>query len=148
MDIVHSVPIKTTPEQLFEAITTAEGLAAWWTPETKADPRVGGLNTFGLGPGLVATFRIDTLEPMRRVAWSAVQAPPIWEGTRVTFEIAPGDGSVGCTFIHSGYDADEATFGLYNYLWAQYVRSLKLLLETGTGEPLGSPASIAVHPLP
>ncbi|HZQ37331.1 MAG TPA: SRPBCC domain-containing protein [Dehalococcoidia bacterium] len=148
MDILHSVPIKTTPEHLFEAITTEAGLAAWWTPDTSAEPRVGGLNTFGFGPGLSATFRVDVLEPQRHVAWSAMKTPPIWEGTGISFSIAPGDGAVALRFSHTGYANDEPSFGLYNYLWAQYIRSLKLLLETGTGEPFGSPGSNAAHPLP
>jgi hypothetical protein len=35
-----------------------------------------------------------------------------------------------------------------NYAWAQFLRSLKLFLETGMGEPFGSPASIAAGTTP
>jgi hypothetical protein len=33
-------------------------------------------------------------------------------------------------------------------LWAQYIRSLKLFVETGKGEPFGSPASKAAGTTP
>ncbi len=148
MDILHSVAIKTTPERLYEAITSERGLAAWWTPQTKAQPSVGAFNEFGFGPELVISFRVEQLEPGRRVVWSAEDVPPDWQNTRISFEITPGDGSTGFRFCHSGYAAGCANYGLYNYLWGHWVRSLKLLLETGTGEPFGSPGSNAAHPLP
>ncbi len=45
-DIVHSVDIGTTPDRLYEAITTQKGLTGWWTPQVKAEPTVGALNEF------------------------------------------------------------------------------------------------------
>ena len=139
-DIVHSVDIKTTPERLYEAITTQKGLAGWWTPQVKAEATVGVLNEFHF-VGTTLTFRVDTLEPDRHIAWSSVQVPPDWEGTRVLFDITLEDETVNLRFSHVGFPSTGGSFGVTSYSWAQYLRSIKLLLETGEGEPFGSQGS-------
>jgi uncharacterized protein YndB with AHSA1/START domain len=42
MDIIHGLDIETTAEQLFEALSTDAGLAAWWT-KAKTEGTVGGI---------------------------------------------------------------------------------------------------------
>src|SRR5258707_615607 len=74
-DIVHSVDTETTPDRLYEAITTKKGLAGWWTPKVKAEPMRGALNEFHF-TGTTLKFRVDKLDPARHVAWSSVQVPP------------------------------------------------------------------------
>jgi uncharacterized protein YndB with AHSA1/START domain len=139
-DIVHSVDIKTTPDRLYEAITTPKGLAGWWTPQVKAEPTTGALNEFYF-EGTTLKFRVDKLEPVRRVVWSSIQVPPDWEGTHVLFDITPGDNTVNLRFGHMGFASTDGSFGVTSYSWAQYLRSIKLLLETGQGEPFGSTGS-------
>src|SRR6185369_14198202 len=34
VDILHRVGITATPAKVYEALTTTEGLAAWWTTDT------------------------------------------------------------------------------------------------------------------
>jgi uncharacterized protein YndB with AHSA1/START domain len=139
-DIVHSIDIQTTPENLYEALTTRQGIGGWWTPDVKAEPKVGTLNKLSfLGTTLV--FRVDKLEPARHVAWSSVEVPPQWENTQILFDITPGDDTVNLKFRHTGFTSPDGDFGITSYSWAQYVRSIKLLLESGEGEPFGSKGS-------
>ncbi len=143
-DIVLSVNIQTTPERLYEALTTQKGLAGWWTPDVKAEPTVGAVDEFYFGGfgGAVVKFRVDKLEPGRHVAWSGVQQIfPDWEGTLILFDITPGDESVNLRFSQTGFESLGGTYAVSNYSWAQFIRSLKLLLETGEGEPFSSDGS-------
>ena len=139
-DIVHSVIIKTTPDKLYEVITTQKGLAEWWTPQVEAQPTVGTVNEFRF-ERTILKFRVDTLEPAHRVTWSSIQFPPDWEGTQVLFDITPNDDTVTLGFSHTGFASTSGSFGITSYSWAQYLRSIKLLLETGAGEPFGSAGS-------
>jgi len=139
-DIVHSVDIETTPDRLYEAITTQQGLAGWWTPQVKAEPTVGALNEFHF-EGTTLKFRVNTLESARHVGWSSVQVPADWEGTQVLFDILPQDDTITLRFSHIGFASPGGSFGVTSYSWAQYLRSIKLLLETGEGEPFGSTGS-------
>jgi hypothetical protein len=91
---------------------------------------------------------VDALIPQRRVAWSAVRVPPEWVNTRITFDLTRRGGSVTLRFRQSGLPAVYARRDTFNYLWAQYLRSLKRLVEIGSGEPFGSPASVAAGTTP
>ncbi len=139
-DIVHSVDIETTSDRLYEAITTQKGLAGWWTPHVKAEPMVGALNEFHF-EGTTLKFRVDKLEAGRHVAWSSVQVPPDWERTQVLFDITPEGDTINLRFSHTGFASLSGSFGVTSYSWAQYLRSIKLLLETGEGEPFSSRGS-------
>jgi uncharacterized protein YndB with AHSA1/START domain len=148
IDIVQSVDIDSTPQRLYEAITTQEGLAAWWTPQVKARPRVGAINEFTFGRLTTLSFRVERLKRGRFADWAAVQVPPEWEGTCITFDITQNEGSVTLRFSHTGLPPTYTEFGTFSYLWAQYLRSLKLYLETGQGEPFGSAGSLAAGATP
>lgn len=139
-DIVHSIEIAATPERLYEALTTQQGIAGWWTPEVKAEPVVGSINELNF-QGTTLKFRVEKLKPARHVAWSSVEVPPQWKDTQVLFDITPDGDMVHLTFRHVGFASLEGDFGITSYSWAQYIRSIKLLLETGEGEPFGSRGS-------
>ena len=40
-DIIHRVRIKASPDKVFWALSTIEGLAAWWTENTSGTTDVG-----------------------------------------------------------------------------------------------------------
>src|SRR5437868_14649394 len=58
--LVHQVNVKATPETIYRAVSTAAGLAAFWTSESKAEPKVGSIASFGFG-GPTQRMRIDEL---------------------------------------------------------------------------------------
>ena len=52
VDILHRVGVKTpTPEKVYDALTTVDGLAGWWTDDTKGSADVGGVLEFRFPPG-------------------------------------------------------------------------------------------------
>jgi hypothetical protein len=106
------------------------------------------VNEFGFAGLARLAFRVDALAPGRHVAWSALQVPPDWQGTRISFDITPTEKSVNLRFSQAGFAHPYEHFGMFSYLWAQYMRSLKLLAETGAGEPFGSPGSKAARTTP
>ena len=148
MDIIIGIEIETTAQKLFDALTTDQGIAAWWT-KAKTLAAVGTINEFAFGKGTV-TFQVEKLERGSAVGWSAQNVPPDWKGTRVLFELSDGTraGVVTLRFSHTGFKTTTPVVAFTNYAWAQFLRSLKLFLETGKGEPFGSPASIAAGTTP
>jgi len=148
MNVIHNIQIATTPERLIEAVTTQQGIAGWYTPAVKAQPKVGSIIELTFGAYGTITFRLEAIEPGRRASWIGVDVPPEWKGTRVGFEVASEKNGVDFTFTHSGLPDSYADFGNFNYLWGQYVRSLKLFVETGEGEPFGSAGSKASRTTP
>ncbi len=140
MDIVHEIDIATTPQRLFEALTTQAGLSAWYTPDTKV---MGNEVQFKFSALTTLRFCIEKLERNRLVTWKGIDVPEEWKSTPITFDIVPDGDSVTLKFRQSGFADGYRAFGGFSYCWGQYIRSIKLLLETGHGEPFGSAASIA-----
>lgn len=83
VDILHRVAVKTpTPEKVYDALTTVEGLAGWWTDDTKGNADVGGILQFRFTP--VGGFDIEVVElrPSERVTWRVVDGPEEWLALR------------------------------------------------------------------
>lgn len=71
-DVPHRFEIELevpgTPEQVWQAIATAAGIASWMTP-TDLDPRVGGALAFHMGPESTSHGSVTEYEPARRFAY-------------------------------------------------------------------------------
>ncbi len=59
--------VAATPEQVWDAIATADGISAWMVP-TRLDPQVGGEVSFDLG-GFVSTGVVTDYTPNHRFAY-------------------------------------------------------------------------------
>jgi len=49
-NIHHAVLIAAPAEKIYNAITSRDGLSAWWTPNTVAKPQVDSVAHFPFGP--------------------------------------------------------------------------------------------------
>lgn len=65
--VERSYDVPATPEQVWEAIATAEGISAWMVP-TQLDPQVGGAVSFDLGD-LTSNGVITDYTPNHRFAF-------------------------------------------------------------------------------
>src|ERR1700737_1627026 len=86
--LMHSVTIDAKPEEIYEAISTGEGLASFWTGDSEAEPKVGSIARFGFG-GPELEMRVEELQPGKLVRWSTYAGFPGWDGTTITGEIVP-----------------------------------------------------------
>ena len=108
--------IAARPAIVFEALSTADGVAAWWGPDdlpvvsAQLDPRVGGAYRvrFRTADGAVHEAFGDVLEvdPPRRLVMSwafALGGEPEELGltSRIAFDVRPIDGGAELTFTHS-----------------------------------------------
>ncbi|MDQ6606109.1 MAG: SRPBCC domain-containing protein [Actinomycetota bacterium] len=145
MEKVFEIYIKTTPERLWEAITSAEmrrvytfgvGVQSDWTQGSRyemAHPNA---------PGLISQGENLEVTPPRKLVQSFTA---LWgedvkrEGTsRVTWEIEPVADTCRLTVTHDQLpeDANHALYGG----WPMILSGLKTLLEIG--EPLTTPGSL------
>jgi uncharacterized protein YndB with AHSA1/START domain len=133
--IFHRLLIETPAEKLYEAITTQEGLAGWWTTETTAKPEVGNVMRFAFGPDYFKEIRVEELKPYSKVKWRCLKGFEDWVGTTLTFELIPHAKGTVLLFHHDGWAAYTPEFASCSFDWALFFRSLKLLCETGKGSP-------------
>ncbi len=45
-DIMHLITICASPERVYQALTTADGIRNWWTRDADLDGEVGGTGEF------------------------------------------------------------------------------------------------------
>jgi uncharacterized protein YndB with AHSA1/START domain len=137
VSLVHQVDIKATPDTIYKAVSTQEGLASFWTDDTRAESKVGSVASFGFG-GPSQRMKVADLQPGKLVKWTALADFPNWGDTVVEWEITPGEeGQTSFTFRHrnwpEGVTADD--LGSINFTWGMIVDRLKQYAESGKPVP-------------
>ena len=136
--LVHQVNVKATPETIYKAISTTEGLGAFWTSESTAESKVGSIASFGFG-GPTQRMRVDELVPGKRVKWTGLADFPNWGDTTVSWDISPAEsGETSVTFRHANWPetVSQDDLGSINYTWGLIVERLKQYAESGKPDPL------------
>ena len=130
VDILHKVGIKSSSlDDVYKALTTREGLAAWWTDDTQGESKVGGVLQFRFGAGGI-DMKVLELHPAERVVWQVVGGPEEWMGTQVSFELRlEGDWTI-VLFKHQGWKEPVEFMHHCGTKWGVFLLSLKALLET------------------
>ena len=156
-NIHHQLLIGAPAEKIYSAITSQEGLSAWWTPNTKAKPELNSVARFTFGEGYFKEMKISELIPSTHVTWICIAGADEWIGTTISFQLQPGNkatllsshpeakdqiqqqrkNDIGTllTLHHDDWKDYTPMFAECNYTWGQFLRSLKLWCETGKGRP-------------
>ncbi len=135
MDILHRIGIqKSTPDQVYEALTTLDGLSGWWARKTAGDTELGGVIAFRFTAGGF-DMKVTELEPGKLVRWEVVDGPPEWVGTTIRWDIEQRGEYTIVLFKHEGWREAGEFMHHCSTKWAIFLMSLKQLLETGEGAP-------------
>jgi uncharacterized protein YndB with AHSA1/START domain len=135
VDILHKVGIKSSsPDEVYEALTTPEGLSGWWASDTKGEGIVGGVLEFRFALGSV-DMKVLELDPGKHVLWQVTDGPAEWMGTTVTWDLKQDDDYTIVLFTHQGWKEPVEFMHHCSTKWGIFLMSLKSLLETGTGAP-------------
>lgn len=135
--LMHTVTINGDPDEIYKAISTGKGLASFWTRESQAEPKVGSIARFGFG-GPKLELKVAELKPGKLVRWLDAGGFPGWEGTTITWEIAPHEhGGQDVKFSHAGWPEElpPSELASVNYTWGRIVGRLKKHVETGEVVP-------------
>ena len=138
-DILHRVGIRSSPDQVYQALATPEGVAGWWTRDSRGDSKVGGSLSFVFSADGVELggfkMKIIELEPSTRVRWEVLDGPEEWIGSTITFDLEQEDDYCIVLFKHEGWKEPVEFMHHCSTKWAVFLMSLKSLLETGKGAP-------------
>jgi uncharacterized protein YndB with AHSA1/START domain len=155
-NIRHNLLIGASAETIYNVITTEEGLSAWWTPDTRAKAVVNSVARFPFGDDYYKEMKISELNPFEQVKWHCIRGDAEWVGTNISFTLLSSNkknlmnsnpeilGQIEQQIIEEGtlliFHHDDwkdytPMFAECSYTWGQFLRSLKLLCETGKGRP-------------
>ncbi|RZS80157.1 activator of Hsp90 ATPase-like protein [Motilibacter rhizosphaerae] len=136
MDILHRIGVRTSsPEQVWNALTTVDGLARWWTEDTTGSAEPGGTLLFRFPP--VGGFDMEVVEaqPGERLTWRVVDGPAEWVGTTIDWRLRQDDGWTIVLFEHRDWREQVEFMNHCSTKWATFLLSLKSLVEDGKGAP-------------
>jgi uncharacterized protein YndB with AHSA1/START domain len=138
-DILHRVGIKASPDEVYQALATPEGVGGWWTTSTTGNRTAGGMlrTVFYADGKQLGAFDLKLLElhAGKRVAWEVVSGPPEWLGSKISFDLGTQDGYTIILFRHEGWKEPVEFMYHCSTKWAVFLMSLKSLVETGKGQP-------------
>jgi len=142
-DIIHRIGVEhASPEQVYDAITTIEGLSGWWAEKTGGDPTQGGVIEFRFAPGGF-DMKVLELDPARRVRWEVVDGPAEWIGTTIHWDLRQEGDYTIVLFKHEGWREPVEFMYHCSTKWATFLMSLKQYVETGKGDPAPNDVQIS-----
>jgi uncharacterized protein YndB with AHSA1/START domain len=87
VDILHKVGIQSSSQNdAYKALTTVDGLSAWWTNDTQGESKVGGVIKFRFGAGGF-DMKVLELQPGKHVRWQVIDGPKEWIDTTISFDL-------------------------------------------------------------
>lgn len=156
-EFVYVLYIRTTPEQLYRALTEPEfikvymdgygpestwevGAPVRWKMDPAGDFEDVGQRVLAAEPGRRLSYTWHTLQPMHREMFDFASdeewAEACEERSKVTFDIEPAEEAsmgVKLTITHDGFDSpDSKMLEGVSGGWTMILSSLKTLLEGGT----------------
>ena len=132
-DILHRVGTTAARDTVYQALTTVDGLAAWWTTDTEGSGE--DLLRFRFGDVGGFDMKVLELQPDTRVRWEVVDGPEEWVGTTVTFDLKQEGEWTVVLFAHEGWREQVEFMNHCTTKWGLFLMSLKSLVETDTGAP-------------
>ncbi|WP_328370432.1 SRPBCC domain-containing protein [Micromonospora zamorensis] len=135
VDILHRVGVVAPLDDVYRAVATPEGLAAWWTTDTVGKSEVGGKLAFRFGDAGGFDMEVLELNPAGRVRWRVVDGPEEWVGTEVDWRLDQRGELTIVQFAHQGWREPVEFMHHCSTKWALFLMSLKEQVETGHGRP-------------
>ena len=151
---VYTTYIRTTPEQLWQALTDPAFTRRYWNASFETDWKPGSTMTWDLGDIVVADPEqvVFESEPYRRLSFTWHTFSPELNAShgftdeiaeriaaeprsKATFDLEPVGDSVRLTVTHEGLDPDGVVQSMIGNGWPLVLSRLKSLLETGEALP-------------
>ena len=133
-----TIDIDATLEEVWQALTTGEGIARWFAPHAAVTPGQGGTVSIGWDPKEMWETPITVWEPLRRMQ-TASEMPAKDGGVvrlAVDYYVEAHGGKVRVRLVHSGFDDsgswDDYIDGL-DAGWTFFLFNLKHALERHRG---------------
>jgi uncharacterized protein YndB with AHSA1/START domain len=137
-DYKRGLLIEARRRPVFEALTTLDGLAGWWTPLVGGSPTAGGEITFGFeGIDETIVMHVEDVRP-DTVSWTCLvhTGHPEWNGTSIVFQLhEPDDKTTLLELRHHGLVPTLDCYVACEHGWHHFLNSLAGYVERGEGTP-------------
>jgi uncharacterized protein YndB with AHSA1/START domain len=136
-EFVYVSYIETTPEKLWEALTSSEFTKRyWWNTEVKSDWKVGSPFSLVMNGTTTDVGEVLEFDWPRRLSYTfhhvLSEAARKERPTKVVFRLEPHGKLVKLTLTHEDFEVDSVILDGISKGWPAILSSLKSLLESGT----------------
>jgi uncharacterized protein YndB with AHSA1/START domain len=133
-----TIDIDATLEEVWQALTTGEGIARWFGPYAAVTPGEGGSVSVGWDPKEMWETPITVWEPLRRMQTASEMPSADGRVVRlaVDYYLEVQGGRVRVRLVHSGFDDSDSWDGYIDGLdagWTYFLFNLKHALERHRG---------------
>jgi uncharacterized protein YndB with AHSA1/START domain len=145
-DYRTTIRVNAPADVVFDAVTSADALAAWWSPVTGSGLAGGELRFPMVAGEPPLLIQVEEATRPTTVRWTVAECTFMqdWVGTQPTFTITPLDGACELTFEHRGLNDELECKDMCSRSWDHFVRtSLRELAEGGPGAPNRSQRDLA-----
>ncbi|NNE62813.1 MAG: SRPBCC domain-containing protein [Gammaproteobacteria bacterium] len=134
-EIKHRVGIRANAAEVYQRLTTDQGLSTWWTTDTHGAGEPGSIIRFRFGDD-GPDFEVVELILDRLVRWRhSGKMPEDWMGTEICFELSEDDKQTIVLFSHYNWQQADDFLAHCSTKWATFLMSLKASIEIGCGNP-------------
>ena len=136
-EFVYVTYIETTPEKLWEALTSSEfSRRYWFNTELKTDWKVGSPFALVMDGTTTDVGEVLEFDSSRRLSYTfhhvLSEAARKERPTRVVFNLEPHGKLVKLTLTHEDFEAGSVILDGISKGWPAILSSLKSMLESGT----------------
>jgi uncharacterized protein YndB with AHSA1/START domain len=132
-EIHELITIAAPSDRVFDAISTRDGLASWWTSDVET---TAASVTLGFERrSVIFRMKIEQSRRPELLAWSCTGEAPEWTGTRLTFAFRPENGGTAVRLTHAGWQSASDYMAACTYTWAHVLDRLKSYAENGKPVP-------------
>ncbi|MFA9418648.1 MAG: SRPBCC domain-containing protein [Gammaproteobacteria bacterium] len=134
-EIRHRVGISGSAADIYQLLSTNQGLSQWWTRDTQGAGGVGSIIQFRFGDD-GPEFEVIELIPDRLVRWRhSGKMPGEWIGTEIVFELEQQNHQTILLFSHYNWKQSSSFLAHCSTKWGIFMMSIKSCIETGLGHP-------------
>jgi uncharacterized protein YndB with AHSA1/START domain len=134
-EIDHEIKVDATPERVFAALTTLQGVKGWHTPTASGTGEVGGEWVFGFADHPEFAWEVVTSDPPNSIVWRCTRGPGDSVGTTATFAVTPSGARTLVELQHAGWPGTHGNFRKCNTTWGVLLHHLRDYVETGDAAP-------------
>ena len=130
--IDHEINVSASPEQVYQALTTLDGVKGWHTPTASGTGAVGSEWVFTFADHPEFCWEIAASEAPRKVVWKCTRGPGDSVGTTAAFRLVKTDDDRTLVeHAHAGWPGAHGNFRKCNTTWGVLLHHLRDYVETG-----------------
>lgn len=141
------ITIGASAQEVYKSLT--ENIPGWWTEMFEGSSReTGDQFTVRFGDAVFKTMQVVALAEDEKVIWrvtdTLIDLPELsnkteWLGTEIVWDMTQNPDKTALTLTHIGLTPEIECYNICENGWRNFVKSLVLFAETGTGQPFKKP---------